>query len=104
MCIQRWAWEGEQAIYLWYHNCYEVSKLSLGAAGFGKRRWGNPHPHHRPPLLPPSSDTPIFIIPQVTKEVVRTVSALLGPYQDTLSSEENGAGTCFSIVSWWERR
>lgn len=34
-------------------------------------------PQHPLPLLPPSSDPPIFLIPQAMKEVVRTVSALL---------------------------
>lgn len=44
------AWEVEQDINIWHHNCSEISKRFLGAAGFGERRWGEP-PQHPPVLL-----------------------------------------------------
>jgi hypothetical protein len=62
-----------------------------------------PHSTLQPPL-PPSSAHPTFLKPQVVKEVVRTVSALLGPHQDNLSREENDVDTLSSIASQWERR
>lgn len=62
-------------------------------------REGGGVPQHPLALLPPSSAPPIFLKPQAMKDVVRTVSSLLGPHQDSLSREENGVDTLSSIPS-----
>lgn len=95
-------WEGEQAINIWHHNCSEVSKLSLGAAAFGERRWGNPVAPSRPPdsLLYSSH----FPKTPGLEGSDKDWQALLGPHQDSLSREDRGAGTLSAITSWWEGR
>lgn len=67
-------------------------------------REGGGTPQHPLALLTPSSAPPTFLNPQAVKEVMRTVSPLLGPHQDSLSREESGADTLSAILSWWERR
>lgn len=67
-------------------------------------REGGGTPQHPLAFLTPSSAPPTFLKPQAVEEVMRTVSAFLGPHQDSLSREESGAGTLSAIVSLWERR